>query len=263
MIRHLLLRQKNKENVAVIEHEKEILYHDLIQKALMLQMSLLQGQTGPIAIFLPDSADYMAAFWGVISLGMTEAAPLIAKRPRGMKGKEESVGTAIYGLDIAVETEWGITRKPGTIGEVIVSGSNVMRGYYNNEEETARVIKNGYLYTGDIGYLDEDGFLYICGRKKNVIIVRGFNVYPEEVEGCILNSLLVKDCYVYGQIDDLGNEYVCADIVPIHPQVQATGIKKYCGNHLAEYKQPQRIIIRESIKKNLTGKTERSKGLSS
>lgn len=490
MIRHLLLRQKNKEKVAIIEHEKEISYRDLIQKALMLQMTLPQGQTGPIAIFLPDSADYVAAFWGVISLGMivlplnvsmtklevtplfkqvsvntvvtlkafrdffeeiivneilslkivyideinenswgkdietidvdeeetmvllntsgttgkfkvvelseknvessvqgylkkinlnenesdairvilavpfssvygimiltaclklalpiilpdhnftlntlyqtvakhkvthyegsasvimmmeqmagrtishdislfryigfggskvsghsikkvmkaypeiefsqgygmTEAAPLIAKRPRGIKGKEESVGTAIYGLDIAVETEWGITRSPGTIGEIIVNGPNVMRGYYNNEDETARVIKSGYLYTGDIGYLDEDGFLYICGRKKNVIIVRGFNVYPEEVEGCILNSLLVKACFVYGQIDDFGNEYVCADIVPIHPQVKTAEIKKYCSTHLAEYKQPQRIIICESIKKNLTGKTERSKGLSS
>lgn len=195
--------------------------------------------------------------------GMTEAAPLIAKRPRGMAGREESAGTAIAGLLIVIETESGRTDSPGIIGEIIVKGPNVMRGYYNDEEETARVFKNGYLYTGDIGYLDRDGFLYICGRKKNLIIVRGFNVYPEEVEACIQNSMLVKDCFVYGQTDCDGNESVCADVIPLHSQVHAAAIKQYCSTRLAEYKLPQKINLCETIAKNMTGKTERSKGVSS
>ena len=192
--------------------------------------------------------------------GMTEAAPLIAKHPLGKLEKTGSVGTAIKGVEIAVETENGITHTPYTEGEIIVKGPNVMLGYYNNEAETNRVLKNGYLYTGDIGYLDEEGYLYICGRKKNVIIVRGFNVYPEEVEACIQNSLLAKECYVYGQEDVFGNEMVCADIVPMNPLVQVEAVRAYCSSHLAEYKQPKRISFCENIRKNPSGKTERKKG---
>lgn len=191
--------------------------------------------------------------------GMTEASPLIAKRPRGTIGKEESAGTAIDGVEIAIETESGITGEPGVMGEILVKGPSVMLGYYDNKAETEAVIKQGYLHTGDIGYLDKEGFLYICGRKKNVMIVRGFNVYPEEVEACVQNSLLVKDCFAYGMTDDLGHEIVCLDVIPVHPDIREREIWEYCRSHLAEFKQPQRIIICESIKKNLSGKTERGK----
>jgi len=129
-----------------------------------------------------------------------------------------------------------------------------MLGYYDNEEETNKILKNGYLYTGDIGYLDEDGYLYICGRKKNIIIIRGFNVQPEEVEECLLNSLLVKECFVYGQTDAFGNEMICADVVLMQPNVQMKEIRDYCNSHLTGYKRPQKIYIRKEIKKNVTGK---------
>lgn len=179
--------------------------------------------------------------------GMTETSPLIAKHKKGVLTKPESVGTAIKGLEIFVETENGITSAPNTVGEILVRGPNVMLGYYLNEPETEKVLKDGYLHTGDIGYLDDEGYLYICGR--NMIIVRGFNVYPEEVETCILGSPLVKDCRVYGQTDDFGNEEVCADIVPASPQTDVESIRKYCRERLANYKQPKRISIQGSVKK--------------
>lgn len=191
--------------------------------------------------------------------GMTEASPLIAKRPRGMVGKEESAGTAINGVGIAVATESGLSAEPGVMGEILVKGANVMLGYYENQLETEAAVRDGYLYTGDIGYLDEDGFLYICGRKKNVIIIRGFNVYPEELESCVQNSLLVKDCLVYGLTDDSGVESVCLEIVPVHPGITEKEIWEYCRSHLADYKQPHHITICKTIKKNLSGKTERRK----
>lgn len=131
-----------------------------------------------------------------------------------------------------------------------------MLGYYENEEETNKVIKNGFLYTGDIGYLDEDGYLYICGRKKNVIMVRGFSVYAEEIESCILNSRLVRDCCVYGSRDELGNETVCADVVPASGQIGEEELRAYCRKHLSGYKQPRKIQVVEELEKTTTGKNK-------
>ncbi len=196
--------------------------------------------------------------------GMTEAAPLITKCSKISLEKLDSVGKAIKGIEISIEADGVITDIPYTNGEILVKGPNVMSGYFRNEEETKKVLKHGYLYTGDLGHLDEDGYLYICGRKKNVIIVRGFNVYPEEVEACILNSLLVNDCVVYGETDPLGIETVCADIVPADPLVSQEKIEEeiraYCKVHLSGFKQPRKIQIVDAIRKTVSGKNERRKG---
>lgn len=189
--------------------------------------------------------------------GMTEAAPLITKHKCTEVKRYDSVGMAIKGVQIVIESNGEITDKPFIKGEILVKGSNIMIGYYKNEEETKKILKNGYLYTGDIGYLDEDGYLYIIGRKKNIIIVRGLNVYPEEVEECILNSLLVKECVVYGKIDNLGNEIVCADIIPVNNQINLDEIINYCNIHLTGYKHPKEFHICDTIQKNSTGKIER------
>lgn len=194
-------------------------------------------------------------FWQ--GYGMTEAAPLITKYANMKAEKLDSVGTAIKDVKIAIDTAGGITKQPFAQGEIVVKGPNVMAGYYKNEEKTKTVLKNGYLYTGDIGYLDEEGYLYICGRKKSIIIVRGLNVHPEEVESCLMESLMVKDCIVYGEVDSSGNEWVCADIVPINPQIQRNEIIAYCSVHLSSYKMPQNIRMVTEIKKAASGKTER------
>ncbi|MDI9486829.1 MAG: class I adenylate-forming enzyme family protein [Bacillota bacterium] len=105
---------------------------------------------------------------------------------------------------------------------------------------------------------------YLCCRKKNVIVVRGFNVYPEEVEACILSSLLAQDCLVYGEMDEKGNETVCVDIVP-SPSLNCLSnleseIRAYCKTHLSAFKQPRKIRIIEAIKKTLSGKNQIAKG---
>ena len=192
--------------------------------------------------------------------GMTEAGPLIAKFNKKINmEKLDSAGIPVDCVELMIDVNGVLTDTPHTIGEIVVKGPNVMTGYYKNEGETRKILKDGYLHTGDIGYLDEDGYLYICGRKKNVIIVRGFNVYAEEVEECMLNSGLVKDCIVYGETDSFGNETVCADIIPMTGQVQMDKIRSHCKDHLASYKQPQRLHITDTIRKTATGKTERVK----
>lgn len=189
--------------------------------------------------------------------GMTESSSLIAKHERGMPIPTESVGTAIQGVTIGIKTAEGITDAPFVRGEVVVKGANVMLGYYQNQSETNRMIIDGYLHTGDIGYLDENGYLFLCGRKKNIILVRGFTVYPEEVENCLMNSGLVRDCFVYEKTNEEGQETVFADVVPLHGPQTLPEIVAYGRANLASYKQPQQYFICEEIKKNLSGKTKR------
>lgn len=214
--------------------------------------SKISGNTlRKLSVAFPD-----VRFWQ--GYGMTEAAPLIAKYANAQGEKLDSVGTAIKNVEIAIGSAGSITNTPHTYGEILIKGPNVMEGYYRDAIETRKVLKNGYLSTGDIGYLDEEGYLYICGRKKNIIIVRGFNVHPEEVESCILDSMLAKDCIVYGEANVSGDEYICADIVPLNPQVQIQHISRYCNTRLADYKCPQNIRLVDKIRKVASGKTDRS-----
>lgn len=196
-------------------------------------------------------------FW--TGYGMTEASPLIAKPYKRMDpDKFASVGTALPGEQLMVELNGQRTDAPYVQGEIVVKGPNVMLGYYHNQEETERIIREGYLHTGDIGYFDEDGYLYLCGRKKNIIIVRGFNVYPEEVESCLLNSGLVKECVVHGEKDGNETETVFADVVLSEAGGSEEALHRYCADHLAIYKRPQHIRIVPFIEKTATGKNKLS-----
>lgn len=130
----------------------------------------------------------------VQGFGMTEAAPVIsAEHPQYRK--LGSIGRAMPDVEVAIEDP-----DENGIGEIIARGPNIMAGYYENEEETAKVLAGGWLHTGDLGYIDEDGYLFICGRKKNVVVLKnGKNVYPEELEMLIANLPYVEENFVFGQ----------------------------------------------------------------
>lgn len=195
-------------------------------------------------------------FWS--GYGMTEASPLIAQPFQHLPpDKLSSVGLPLPGVTVRLETAGGITDAPNQSGEIVVRGPNVMLGYYGNEEATKEIIREGWLHTGDIGYFDEDGYLFICGRKKNMLLIRGFNVYPEEVETCLLNCPFVLDCMVYGNREELGTETVHADVIPIDLGVTTADIQRWCGEHMADYKQPRIIRLVEQLEKTTTGKNRR------
>lgn len=195
-------------------------------------------------------------FWS--GYGMTEASPLIAQPFRELpEDKLESVGVPLPGVNVCLETEAGKMQESNHPGEIIVKGPNVMLGYYNDDKATNEILRDGWLHTGDIGYYDDDGYLYICGRKKNMLIVRGFNVYPEEVETCLQSCPLVKDCMVYGRTDVPGTECVCADVVPDSPGISPQSIQNWCTGHLADYKCPREIRFVDKLNKTTTGKTKR------
>ncbi|MBO4992040.1 MAG: AMP-binding protein [Firmicutes bacterium] len=143
--------------------------------------------------------------------GMTEASPVITAE-NSWERKTGSCGRAMPGVEVAIDQpdEKGV-------GEIIARGPNVMLGYYENEEETAKTLQDGWLHTGDLGYIDEDGFLFICGRKKNVIVLKnGKNVYPEEIELLISNLPYVAETMVFGQprtAEDERDLVICTKIV--------------------------------------------------
>lgn len=155
--------------------------------------------------------------------GITECAPLISVCPFNWK-KDRAVGLPIPGLEVIIDVEDTSGGLP--IGEILVRGANVMLGYYNAPELTAQAIVDGWFYTGDYGYIDQDGFLYITGRKKNVIVLEnGKNVYPEEIEEHLENIRLIAECAVVGRRAEDGETiHITAIIYPDFEYAQSIGL---------------------------------------
>ena len=167
----------------------------------------------------PDVAKGFRSFgiFFVQGYGLTECSPIVALN-RDVDFKDEAAGLPLPGLDIKIE-------QPGTdgIGEICVKGPSVMMGYYEDPETTAQVMNDGWFYTGDLGYIDSARFVYITGRKKNVIVTKnGKNIYPEEIEILLGKSPFIKECIVYGKDDPVyGDVVVSATIVPEMETIEA------------------------------------------
>lgn len=252
---HLATHYEGGASVLLIMEQtinKAIPYNISLLKHFGFGGSKISGNTlRKLSIAFPE-----IKFWQ--GYGMTEASPLITKYSNNYGEKLDSVGTAIKNVTILIDSIDGITDREYIKGEIIVKGPNVMCGYYNDKQSTDNILKKGYLYTGDIGYLDDQGYLYICGRKKSIIIVQGLNVHPEEIESCLLDSLLIKECLVYGETDLSGNEIICADVVTVDKKINIQKIHEYCSKHLAPYKNPTRITIVSEIEKVASGKINRA-----
>ncbi|MCX7917880.1 MAG: AMP-binding protein [bacterium] len=186
--------------------------------------------------------------------GLTEtAAPNVL--PPLENVKFGSVGKPVPWIEIKIVDEDGVEVPKGEVGEIIMKGWPVTPGYYNQPDLTSEVIKNGWLYTGDLGKFDEEGYLYIVGRKKDVIIVGGLNVYPTEVEGVIYKHPKVKEVAVIGIPDQLRGETIKAIIVPKEGEnIAEQEIKNFCREHLASYKVPTIIEFRNDLPKTGSGK---------
>ncbi|MDI7253018.1 MAG: AMP-binding protein, partial [Actinomycetota bacterium] len=130
--------------------------------------------------------------------GLTETAPLVTMQPLEGTYKLGSIGVPPEDVEVKVVDEEGRELERGEVGEIIVRGPNVMKGYYNKPEETAKVLKDGWLYTGDMAYMDSDGYLFIVGRKKDLIIRGGFNIYPREIEEVLVSHPLISEAAVVG-----------------------------------------------------------------
>ena len=186
--------------------------------------------------------------------GLSETSPVVAvNRPHLQK--KGSVGPAIPGVEVKIVNDDLMEVPLGEAGEIIVKGDNIMQGYYKREDATAETIINGWLLTGDIGKIDEDGYIFILDRKKDLIISKGVNIYPREIEEVCLKYPGIKECAVVGKKDDSHGEIPVAFIeVEEDMKVDIKKLKKFLKSNLANYKVPKDVYIVEDLPKNATGK---------
>jgi long-chain acyl-CoA synthetase len=187
--------------------------------------------------------------------GLTEASPVVsAHRLSGVR-KLGSVGQPIPGVTVSIRDDGDRALPADEVGEVCVKGPNVMIGYYRSPEETAKTIRGGWLRTGDMGRLDEEGFLYIVERKKDLIIRGGFNIYPRDVEEALYAVPEVAEAAVIGMPDPLMGEEVIAFVVLKPGQSATTGeVIAFCQARLAKYKCPKEVRFVEALPKSPVGK---------
>lgn len=192
--------------------------------------------------------------------GMTEASSVTHVNPRRGIRKFGSVGIPIVGTDAKiVDVETGTQEVPqGQAGELLIKGPQVMSGYWRHPEETAEVLKDGWLRTGDIANTDEDGYFYIVDRKKDLILTAGYNVYPREVEEVLYQHPKVLEAAVIGLPDKVRGEKVTAYVV-LKPGETATAqeIRAFCRERLAHYKEPRAVYFRDELPKSMAGKVLR------
>jgi long-chain acyl-CoA synthetase len=186
--------------------------------------------------------------------GLSEASPVVAVNPL-TNIKYCSIGKALPGLEVKVVGLSGEQLPPGTVGELIVKGPTVMRGYYNLPLDTARALKDGWLYTGDLAYRDTEGYLFIVDRLKDLVITNGENIYPREIEELLYAFPGVAEAAVIGVPDNLRGQAVRAYIVMLEGQVfDKKVIREYLQVKLASYKLPRDYIKVDALPKNQTGK---------
>jgi len=180
--------------------------------------------------------------------GLTESSPVCTlSRPDGPQ-KPGSIGTVIPGVEIRIVNDQGADCPPGEVGELILRGDNVMKGYYKDDAATRKVIVNGWLHSGDLAFRDSEGFFFLTGRKKRMIITSGFNVYPREVEMVLENHPAVRSAQVVSKPNLLRGEIVKALIVrePATP-IENKQILRHCRTYLSSYKVPREIEFVESL----------------
>lgn len=188
--------------------------------------------------------------------GLTEASPVTHGNPLSSGGKPGSIGLPLPGtLCIIARNEDAEEAAPGELGEVMVSGPQVMTGYHDKPEETAKVLKNGWLFTGDLGYMDDDGYVFLMDRKKEMIITGGCNVYPKEVEDVLFSCPGVREAAVVGMEDSyLGEKVVAVVVLQDGAHVTEKDIQDRCRKSLASFKVPKKVYFRDSLPKTVIGK---------
>jgi long-chain acyl-CoA synthetase len=190
--------------------------------------------------------------------GLTECSPTVTCNPLDIGGYTGSIGLPLPSTDVSIRDEEGREVPFDTPGELCVRGPQVMKGYWNRPDETARVMTaDGYLRTGDIATIDADGFLRIVDRKKDMILVSGFNVYPNEVEQVATLHPQVLEAAAVGVPDEISGEAVKLYVVKKDPALTAEALIAHCRESLTAYKVPKRIEFLDELPKSNVGKVLR------
>lgn len=220
-----------------------------------LRVCLCGGASLPLEVIKSFEKKYQGRARIIEGYGLSEASPVVSINPVVGQRKEGSIGLTIPKVEVKIFNEEDQELPVNQIGEIVVRGPNVMTGYYNLPEVTAEALRGGWLHTGDLGKIDEDGYIYIVDRKKDLVIVGGLNVYPREVEEVLYTHPAVAEAAVIGFVDKLRGEAVKA-IVSLKPEQEVTEkeLLKYCRERLATFKVPRVIEFMEALPKTSTGK---------
>ncbi len=242
------------------------IYNSLLQQKTLgdydlTSIKLCISGSAPLARDILDRFKQVTGASILEGYGLTEASPITHANPdsKGLR-KENSIGMPIPGtLARIVDMERGEeTLPPGELGELAVKGPQVMLGYWNRPEETARTVRDGWLYTGDLAFMDEEGYFFIMDRKKDLVLVGGYNVYPREVDEVLMAHPDIQDAVAVGVPDALKGESIKAFVVPRKgASLKKSDVTAWCRARLASYKLPRSVEFRESLPKNLVGKVLR------
>ncbi len=222
--------------------------------------SLRTGISGGAAIPGEVIKSFEEKFPGCVILegyGLSESTSTTTFNVNAEQRKVLSIGKPIWGVQVRIVDDNDAPLEPGedNVGEIVIRGHNIMKGYYKKPEATAEAFKGGWFHTGDLAYMDKDGFFFIVDRKKDLVIRGGYNVYPREVEEVLFAHPAIAEAAVIGKPDEkLGEEVVA--IVALKPGADATAeeITSYCKERLAAYKYPRDVRIVDELPKGPTGK---------
>ena len=257
----VMIDQFNLETIFKTIEEKKITYIAAVPR-VFLGMLLFEGasnyDTGSLRFCVTGGSamppEYMPMFekkFGVTLVqgyGLTEASPVCSVSRIDGTQKPGSIGLPIPGVEARVQDESGSLLPAGAQGELLIRGLNVMKGYYKNDAATADVIKDGWLYTGDLAKIDEDGHIFLTGRIKRMIITSGFNVYPAEVENVLRMYPGVSDAVVSGREDLIRGEIVMALVTKSRGATfTEKDLMKHCRKYLSSYKSPREVELVETI----------------
>jgi len=230
-----------------------------------LDLSFIKGFFSGAAPLAADTIRDLKDCTGAMmceAYGLTETSPFVTITPWGGINKPGTVGVPVSDTDIRIidvddpEKELPI----GEVGEIVIKGPQIMMGYYKNPEETAKVLKDGWFYSGDMGCFDEDGFLKIVDRKKDMIIAGGYNIYPVELDGVLFDHPKILEACTIGANDDYRGETVKAFVVVKKGEtLTEEEVITYCRENLAPYKVPKIIAFIDELPKSAVGKVLRRK----
>ena len=234
-----------------------LIQHDIGGRNLSM---LRTGISGGAAIPGEVIRAFEDKFPGVVVLegyGLSESASTTTFNVNATQRRVLSIGKPIWGVDLKVVDEHGAILDAGEehVGEIVIRGHNIMKGYYKNPAATAEAMHDGWFSTGDLGYRDSDGFYFIVDRKKDLVIRGGFNVYPREIEEVLYAHPAVAEAAVIGKLDErLGEEIVAVISLKPGMSLKADEVIAYCKERLAPYKYPREVRIIADLPKGPTGK---------
>jgi long-chain acyl-CoA synthetase len=230
--------------------------HPDVQNVSYSNMRFLIAGGSALSIDIYNAFKEKFGFEIMQGYGITEASPVCSVNRIYGQNKPESIGLPVPDVDVRIIDESGKTLAPGQYGQILFKGPNIMKGYYKKPKETADIIKDGWLHTGDLGYVDEDGFIYINGYIKDMIITSGFNVYCKEVQNVLAEIPGVKESAITGEPDLMRGAVIKAYIVRDNPALTDDDVKHFARKRLAPYKTPRIVVFVDKIPRDEKGKPQ-------